>query len=84
MEELFTKVLSAKMSSKHYISIDVYCTVRKPIIQAYVHNIVNGYSEGIAESINTIYNSVDDVSEFLDKWIEIISEEAKHDNEGTG
>ncbi len=38
----------------------------------------------IVEIVYSDSNTQEEIIAFLDKWTEIISEEAKHDNEGTG
>ncbi|HPY84149.1 MAG TPA: hypothetical protein PLS20_03815 [Ruminococcus flavefaciens] len=83
MEELIRKALNMPASSKHYFSLNLYLTERGYSIHAYIHDIVDGSSVGIADSINSIFSPVNQISAFLDEWAEIIAEEAKHDNERT-
>lgn len=80
MEEIFRKVTSIKGSSKHIITMCTTYVNGTHYISVYVHKVDEyGSTQGIAESINTILNSFDEVYAFVIKWAEIIAKEREHD-----
>lgn len=84
MTELFEMILHAPESDKHYISATITTIKGKRQMTIYVHKKnALGVSSAIADSFGTFLDK-GTVKASLKKWIKRITEEAKHDNEGTG
>lgn len=85
MEELFKKVINAPESRKHSLTLWARCFRGVTYIQIAVHRKDEyGHSADVEDSADSYYDSIETIAAWLDRWIDVISEEAKHDNEGTG
>lgn len=83
MTELFEMILHAPESDKHYISATIGRIKGKAYMTVYVHKCdERGISVALDDCFSTFLE--EDVKARLKCWIDRITEEAKHDDKGTG